>query len=615
MITYLIPSGPGTGGPAGDTTVVAKVGSETVTAQEVSKTVQSMTRNRQLPPELLSIYVPQTINQMINERAMAYEATRLGLRVSDEETDTALFDSMPPQLVKDGKIDGASLSALLQQQGISMAELRGSTARQVLINKLEQIVAQGVVVSPKDVENEYKRRNDKIKIEYVLLSTTKFQAEPSEAELQSYYNAHKAEFKVPEKRSYALVVLDPQKIGAGNVPTDAQLAADYSARRNDFQTPERVKARHILVKSDASNDAAMKTKAEGILKQINGGGDFAALAKANSDDPGSKEQGGELGFLVRGQTVPEFDKAAFTLNVGQTSGLIKTTYGYHIIQVEAHEQARLQPLEEVRGQLTVDYQKKLAGQQMQSLSDKAIAGLRKDPTHPEKAAEAVGTQLLRAENIQSGDPIPGVGTSKEFTDATAALRKGEITAGPVVMQDGKAVIAEVTDVQPARPSTFEEAKAEVRTKASEDKLKQIVDQKAAELVAKAQSMGGNLAAAAKALNLEFKTSNDVDRNGAIESVGNASSVSEAWTKPEGSLIGPLNVTGGKLVAKVVAKTGANMAELATQAETIKNELRQTRARERAQMFQVGLVDRLKSEGKVKVNEDVRTRLVSQYQRS
>ena len=617
MVTYLIPGGPGAGGAAGDNTVVAKVGSESVTAQEVGKAIQNMTRNRQLPPELLSIYVPQIINQIINERAMAYEADRLGLKVSAEETDTAIFDSMPPQLIKDGKIDGPTLNAMLQQQGVTMADLRSTTARQVLINKLEQIVAQGVVVSPKDVEAEFKRRNDKVKIEYVLLSPTKFQslAEPSEAELQAYYNSHKSEFSVPEKRSYALVVLDPQKIGANSIPTDAQLQAEYNSRREEFQTPERVKARHILVKSDASNDAAMKSKAEGLLKQINAGGDFAAIAKTNSDDPGSKDQGGELGYLVRGQTVPEFDKAAFTLAPGQTSGLIKTTYGYHIIQVEAHEQAHLQPLDEVKNQLMADFQKKAASQQMQSLSDKAIAELRKDSAHPEKAAQAVGTQLLRAENVQSGDPVPGVGTSKEFSDAVAALRKGEITAGPVVLQDGKAVVAEVTDLQPARPATFEEAKAEVRTKATDDKVKQIVDQKASELLAKAQSMGGNLAAAAKALNLDLKTSNDVDRNGAIESVGNASSVPEAWTKPEGSLLGPLSVPGGKVVAKVISRTPANTAELAAQAETIRNELRQTRARERAQMFQGGLIDRLKSEGKVKINEDVRSRLVAQYQRS
>ncbi len=616
MVTYLIPSGPGTGATA-DPTVVATVGSESVTAQEVSKTIQNMTRNRQLPAELLSIYVPQIIQQMINERAMAYEAERLGLKVSADETNTAIIDSLPPQLVKDGKVDGATLTSLLAQQGVSFSELQSTTSRQVLINKLEQIVAQGVVVSPKDVEAEYKRKNDKIKLEYALLAPARFQAqaEPNEAELTTFYNAHKAEFKVPEKKSYAIIVLDPQKIGAASMPTDAQLQAEYNARRNEFQTPERVKARHILVKSDASNDAAMKTKAEGLLKQITGGGDFAALAKANSDDPGSKEQGGELGFLVKGQTVPEFDKAAFTLNVGQTSGLIKTTYGYHILQVEQHEQAHLQSLDEVKVQLLIDYQKRVAGQQMQGLSDKAIAEVRKDAAHPEKAAEAVGMQLLKAENVQAGDPLPGIGTSKEFSDAVAALRKGEFTPGPVVLQDGKAVIAVVTDLQPSRPASLDEAKGEVRSKASEEKLKKIIDEKSKELYAKAQSMGGDLAKAAKALNLEVKTSNDVDRQGAIESVGTASTVAEAWAKPEGTLLAPLNVSGGTLIAKVVTKTPANMAELATQAETIKNELRQQRARERAQMFQEGLKDRLKTDGKLKINEDVVKRIVAQYQRS
>ena len=616
MITYLIPSGPDTGA-ATDPSVVATVGSESITAQDVNRTIQNMTRNRQLPPELLSIYVPQIIQQMINERAMAYEASRLGLKVSADETNTAIIDSLPPQVVKDGKVDGATLTALLQQQGVTFADLQSQTSRQVLIAKLEQIVAQGVLVSPKDVETEYKRKNDKVRIEYTLLAPTKYQsqAEPTEAELNAYYEAHKTEFRVPEKKSYAIIVVDPQKLASLNMPTDAQLQTEYSARRNDFQTPERVKARHILVKSDAANDAVMKVKAEGVLKQLQGGGDFAALAKANSEDPGSKDQGGELGFLVKGQTVPEFDKAAFTLNVGQTSGLIKTTYGYHIIQVQQHDQARLQPFEEVKVQLLMDFQKRVAGQQMQGLADKAVAECRKDPTHPEKAAEAVGMPLFKADNVQAGDPIPGLGTSKEFSDAVAPLRKGEVTAGPILLPDGKAVVAVVTDLQAARSANFDEAKAEARTKATDAKLQKLIEDKANELFAKAQSMGGDLAKAGKALNLEVKTSNDVDRQGAIESVGTASSVAEAWSKPEGSLLSPLNVTGGKLVAKVVAKIGANMAELGFQAETIKNELRQQKARERAQLFQDGLKDKLKADGKLKINDDVMKHILANYQRS
>jgi peptidyl-prolyl cis-trans isomerase D len=618
MVTYLIPgSGSGYGSDTADKTVVAKIGKDELTSLDVSRQVQAATRSQQLPPALLSIYVPQIVKQMIDERAMAYEADRLGLKVTPEETDSAIIDTLPPQLIKDGKVDGATLNAMLQQQGITLGELKSSTARQLLISKLGQIVAQGVVVSPAEIEKEFRHRNDKVKIEYALLAPAKYQsqAEPSGAGMKAYYDAHKAEFRVAEKKSFGIIILDPQKIGADIHPADAQLQAEYNNRRSEFQTPERVKARHILLKADASNDAQVKPKAEALLKQIQGGADFAKLARENSQDTGSAAQGGELpGWITKGQMVPEFEKATFSLPVGATSGLVKTTYGYHIIQVEAHEQPRLQPFEEVKNQLLADYQKRQANQQMQALADKAIAELRKDPLHPEKAAETAGATAIRAENIQAGDPIPGVGTAKEFDDATAALRKGEVTPGPVVPanQNGKAIIASVTDVQPAHPASFEEAGIEIRNKASQEKLNQLLDSKANELVARVKSMDGDLQKAAKSLGIEVKTSPDVDRNCAIESVGTASSVPDLFAKPAGSIVGPTTLSAGHLVAKIVSRTPANLADLAVQTASIRDELRQQKVRERAQFFEEGLRDRLKADGKLKVNQDVINRIVQSY---
>ncbi|MEP6716291.1 MAG: peptidyl-prolyl cis-trans isomerase [Terriglobia bacterium] len=620
MVTYLIPgSGGGFGsGNSADQTIVASIGKEEVTSRDVSRAVQNMTRSRQMPPELLSIYVPQIVKQIIDERTMAYEANRLGLRVTPEETDSAIIDTLPPELVKNGKVDGATLSALLQQQGMTMADLKASTARQLLVSRLEQIVAQGVVVSPRDIETEFRKRNDKAKIQYALLAPAKYQseAEPSEAEIKAYYEAHKADFKVAEKKSYAIITLDPQAIGARIQPTDAQLQADYNSRRNDFQTPERVKARHILLKIDAANtDAVVKPKAEALLKQVQAGGDFAKIAKENSQDTGSAVQGGELGFLVKGQTVPEFEKAAFALQPGQISGLVKSQFGYHIIQSEAHEQARLQPFDEVKPQLIADYQKRQASREMQSITDKVLAELKKDPLHPEKAAELANTTVTRAENVQAGDPIPGIGTSKEFDDGTAALRKGEVTPGPIVLQNGRAVLAVVTDVQPAHAASLEEAKADVKNKASQEKLNKLLDQKSNDLIAKAKTMDNDLEKAGKALNIEIKTSPDVDRQGSIESVGSTSSVPEIFTKPVGSLIGPVQVSGGRLIARIVSRTPANIAEMAAQANSIRDEIRQQRARDRAQIFQEGLRERLKADGKLKVHQDVIDGIVRNYQRT
>jgi peptidyl-prolyl cis-trans isomerase D len=616
MVTYLIPnSGQGYGGSAADPTVVAQVGKDQITSQEVSKAIQNMTRSRQLPPELLSIYVPQIVNGMINERMMAYEADRLGIKVTPEETDSAIVDTLPPELIKDGKVDGATLSAMLQQQGVTMNDIRSQTARQLLVNRLEQIIATGVVVSPRDIENEFRRKNDKVKLEYAVLTSARYQseAEPTDAEARAYFDSHKSDFKIPEKKSYALLILDPQQIGAQSMPTDAQLQSEYNSRKDDLRVPERVKVRHILLKVDASNpDATVKPKAEALLKQIQNGGDFADLAKKNSQDPGSGAQGGELGWIVKGQTVPEFEKSAFSLGVGQTSGLVKTTYGYHILQVEAHEQPHFQPFDEVKGQLIVDFQKRAAAEKMQSIADKAISELRKDPSHLDQIASSLGIQAMHADLVQPGEPIPGIGVSKEFDDAVAGLRKGEVTSGPISLQNGKAVIAAVTMIQPAHPATFDEVKVDAKNRAAKEKLDKLLVTKAQEFVAKINALNGDFDKAAKELKIEVKTSTDVDRQGAVEGVGTASTIPDAFSKPVGAIIGPQSVSGGELVAKIVSKTPANMAELPAKMASIRDELKQQKQRDRAQLFQDGLKARLTADGKVKIHQDVIARIVASY---
>jgi peptidyl-prolyl cis-trans isomerase D len=613
MVTYLIPTTGSDSGSTADRTVVATIGKQDLTSQEVTKAIQLLTRNRQIPPELLSIYVSQTVQQMISDRALAYEAARLGIRVSSDETDNAIMDSLPAEATKGGKVDSAMMAAVLQQQGLSMADLKDDTARQILISRLRQIVNEGVVVSPREIADEFHRKNDKVRLDYALIAPAKFQAEaePSEAEIKAYYDAHKSSFQTPERHSLAIVLIDPAKVAIQQV-TDAVLQKEYAANIDKYKTPERVQARHILIKSDASNDAAKKAKAEGVLKQIQAGGDFAKLAKENSDDPGSAAMGGELGFIVKGQTVPEFEKSAFSLQPGQTSGLVKTTYGYHIIQVEKHEQAHTQAFEEVRPQLFQEYVQRTQQAQLEQLADKAVAEMRKDPAHPEKAAEAVGGTVIRAENIQAGDPIPGIGVSKDITDAAAPLRKGEVAAGPVVLPGNKVAIVSVTDYQAAHPATLDEVRADVRNKASQDKLQEIVNKKAAELAAKAQANGGDLAKAAKEMGIEVKTSPDVNRQAAIEGIGSASSLPDAFTKPVGAVFGPVAVPGGKVVAKIVAKTPADLGELPAQSSTIRDELRQAKSRDRNTMFEDGLKKRLQDEGKMKIHQDVISRLLASY---
>jgi len=615
MCLYLIPgSGSYAGGGTGDDSVVASIGNQTLTAQEITQAIRRMTQAGQIPPDLLSIYAPQVVQQAINERMMAWKASDMGFKVSNDEADNAIVDSLPAQYVKNGKVDPAILAQVLQNQGVTLADFRADTARQLMISRLESVVASGVVVSGAEVEKEYHQRNDKVKVQYAVLSGTDFakETEPTDAEIQTYYNDNKQKFQVPDKRSLAVIVLDPAQIGAGIQVTDAQLHSEYKNRLSDFQTPERVQARHILLKTDGSNDAAVKAQAEDLLKQIKAGADFAKLAKEKSQDPGSAANGGELGWITRGQTVPEFEKAAFSMKVGETSDLVKTSYGYHIIQVEAHEQAHVQPFDDVKSQLTTELQKQGATKLMQDASDKVVAELRKDPEHPQKAADDVHGFLVNVDNIQPSEPIPGIGVSKELYDAVAALKKDEVTLGPVVLQDGRALLAVVTNVVPAHQGTLDEVRADVKTQAQAQKSQKVVLAKANELLSKAQSMGGDLEKAAKAMNITLKTSNDVARADAIEQVGTASGVPDIFTKPVGSLVGPASVTGGQFVGKILSQTPADPAGLAAQRQKITDDLHTQKARDRATFFAQGLRDALVASGKLKIHQDVIDRIIATY---
>jgi peptidyl-prolyl cis-trans isomerase D len=614
MLVYLIPSS-GTGGPTtGNDAVVAQIGSDKVTATEINQTIREMTQSRQLPAALLSIYAPQVIQQAINERALAWKAGQMGMKVSSDEAENAIIDSIPAQYVKDGKVDPAVLNSVLQQNNMTLADMRTAKIREMLVARLEELVSGGVVVTSQEVEKEYHQRNDKVKIQYAVLSDADFRkdSEPTEAEIQSWYDSNKQSFQVPDKRSLAVIVLDPAKIGAGIQITDAQLRSAYNNQQADFTTPERVQARHILLKSDASNDAAVKAKAEALLKQLQGGADFGKMAKEKSEDPGSAAQNGELGWVEKGRMVPEFEKATFALKRGEMSGLVKTVYGYHIIQVEAHEQAHVKPFDEVKAQLTADLQKQAAANAMQNLSDKAVAGLRQDPAHPEKTADAVGGTLVQVPDIEASEPIPGIGVSRELFDAVAALKKGEVTLGPVVLQDGRALIAVVTNLTPAHLGTLDEVKTEVKDKAQQAKLQKIVAAKAAELVSKTQSMGGDLEKAAKSMAITVKTSVDVSRQDPIESVGTASIIPNLFTKPVGTILGPDSVPTGQLVTKIIAITPADAAGLVQQRSKIQDDLKQQKIRDRVTFFQQGLRESLTASGKLKINQEVIDQILASY---
>ncbi|MCU1276220.1 MAG: PpiC-type peptidyl-prolyl cis-trans isomerase [Bryobacterales bacterium] len=613
MVTYLIPSY-GSGDRAQDT-VVAQIGKDTITMRDAQLAIQGVLKGRSVPPELVSLYVPQVIEQMITERTLAYEAQRLGLKVSDEDTFNVIRINMP-QLFPDGKFVGRdTYAAMLAQQNLSIPEFEGDTARQILVNRLRQVVVEGTIVTPAEIQQEFRRRNEKVSIEYVKISPEKMKAEVqvTPAEMKDYFEKNRMTFPVPEKRSVAILMIDQSKLEQALSPAEADLRKAYDADKDKFRTPERVKVRHILLKTSGKapeEDAKMKAKADDLLKQIKGGADFAELARKNSEDPSSAVKGGDLDWIVRGQTVKPFEDATFSLKPKETSNVVKTEYGYHIIQVLDHEQAHLKTFDEVKAQLSNEYRKQRVNQALQDLLDRVQAALKKEP--PEKVAKDQNlAPPTVVQNIAPGDPLPEIGVNKDFEQSIAGLQKGEVSQ-PVSLPQNRIAMAVVTNVIPTHPAAFEEAQARIRQTLEQQKADQLTSKRADELLAKANGMNGDLAKAAKSMGLEVKTPGPVDRSGAVEGLGQAGYVSQAFTKPDGAVFGPIALPDGRVIVKVLSHIAPDMSQLEAQRSGVRDELKSKKARERNELFEAGLREQLIKEGKVKIHQDVVNRLVANY---
>lgn len=611
MVGYLIPQ---TGAAdAGGTDMLARIGDQKVTTLDAQQALSAAMQGRQVPPELMAFYAPTLVEQLIDERAMAYESQRLGIQVSDDEVNAAVRTQLPPGLIKkDGSIDQDTLGQLLAQRNHTVGEFIDDTRRRIAVQKLRQLATGSIIVAKGDVEAEYKHRNEKVKVDYVLIKPAMLekQVEASPAELQDYYNKNKNIFQTPEERNAVLVVLDSAKLEQSVNPTEADLRSVYNSSLDRFRTPERVKVRHILLKTHAEkhDDAQVEARAQDLLKQIRAGGDFAELAKKNSEDTASAVRGGELDWISRGQTVKPFEDSAFSLKPGETSNLVKTIYGFHILQVEQKESAGVKQFAEVKDTLAAEYKKRKANEMMQSLADKIAADLKKDPAHPEKAAIDNSAQLVRVQNLKGGDPFPEIGVNAELHTALNGLKPNEV-APPVTVTGNKVVIAQLTGVVPAHPSPFETVKSQVEASVRQRKLNDLLGKKANELAAKAKAEGNDLAKAAKEMDFEVKTSNDVDRQGAIEGLGSARSIDQSFTSPVGALVGPIPAGDGRAVCKVVAHTPADMAQFASQETPIRNELKDKIARDRMALFEAGVRKHLEDDGKLKINKENLNRLL------
>jgi len=614
MLFYLIPGGPGASSGAGEN-VVASIGNEKITSIDVQRAVQNVTRGqRNLPKGLLAMYVPMIVNQMIEGKAMAYKAHEMGLQISDVQLADNIQTQVAPAM--GGKFDLAVYQSLLAQQGLTVADFEKSQREALLATRLENLESQSMIVSEQDAKAEYQRKNLKVGLQYIAFDPKDFASKVNgnPTALKAYFDKTRYQFKTQEKRNFDLLVGATAGFVQNAKISDADLQKQYQDGIDSYRVPERVQVRHILIKTQGKPKdqvATLKGKADDLLKQLQQGGDFAELAKKNSEDPGSGQKGGELGWIVRGQTVPNFEKSAFGLNPGQMSDVIETEYGYHIIQVEAKQPAHTQSFDEVKPQLLAEAQKQAGGDELKRAMDAARAEILRTPAQAEAIAKKYNLKFFKLDNFTAGQSMPEVNPQTAVNNAVFTTPKGGVTDVIDLGTQGKDAFAVVKNIAPARAAEYAEVQDQVAQNYAAAEATRLAEEAAKSAAARARK-GESLEALAKEYGGQVKTAAPFTADGAAEGIGAASLLSAAFKANVGDIVGPVAAQNGQFVCKVSQKVPADMSQFAQNKDAIMQTLTQQRQQLQQPLFRNSIVSELKRRGKITINQAALDRIAGSY---
>jgi peptidyl-prolyl cis-trans isomerase D len=620
MVVYLIPGLTGQSASGADTYAVVYPhwysrilsSGDVITQDKVTQATQERVQ-QQYPqyagnPMIMNLIQSQVGQQIVQQQILLAEAAKLGIHATDSDVLNYLHTGQAGQvLFPNGKFIGTDQYANLIQSrfNISVAEFENNVKTDITIRRLEALVTAGVTVSDQEVRDTYRKANVKIKFDYAVISSDDLrnQINPSDDELQAFFkkNAVRYANAVPEERTITYFAFTPSDLPGGMPQVSQQeIQQYYNQHQSDYQVPEQAKSRHILISvapgADAKTDAAAKAKAEDILKQIQAGASFAAMAKKYSDDPGSKDTGGELGFAQRGRMVPAFDTAIFTQKIGDIK-IIKTQYGYHIVQVEAREAAHTQPLSEVQTTIQATLLRdKLAKAQeayARELTSEAIKnGL-------QKTAAAHHLQVVTTPPVSQQGVISALPDSTQVLAKAFQSKEGD-PAQFATTGEGYAVF-QVTGVTPAHAPTFADWKSHVLDDYRAEKLPALLSQKTTELAEKAHAMN-DLAKAAKEEGATVKTSDLVNETGQVPDLGEVGQVApQLFEMKPGNISGPINAGRTGVVAKLVDKQEPTPDEIAKNFDQTRDALLDQRRNEAFEIFASNVINRYKKSGRVEFN--------------
>ena len=446
----------------------AKVNGESIPAEQIRSAWQQRQGELQqamrdeLPPALVKEEQAKLLNDTVRREVLVQHVNKMGYRVSDQAIVSQL--EKIPALQVDGRFSRDRYAALLRQQGTSEAEFEIQFRRDLEIGQLQNGVGISAFATPGEVRRRIELEGETRDVDYVTVPAAKFagQAVVNPADVSASYEKNKANYVTQETVSLQYLQLKLADVASGVPVTEEGLRQYYEQVAPErFQDPERRRARHILIES-GSDDAAAKKKADDVYAQAKAGGDFAKLAAQYSDDPGSKGQGGELGWSTRESFVKPFADALFAMQAGEVRGPVKTQFGYHVIQLEEVQAAHQRSFDEVRAELEAEYRNEQAQslfyEKSQQLADESFSSL----SELDSVAKKLGLQVqtVEAYTRKGGGPF---GADRKVIEAVFSddVLQQRQNSPAINFGDDSAIVLRVTDYKPSAQRTLDEMRPEI----------------------------------------------------------------------------------------------------------------------------------------------------------
>lgn len=620
MVIYLIPGLAGLGSSAPDTYAVVYPhwysrwfsSGDTVSQTRVEQMTrqQIMQRSPQYAdnPMILQFMEAQVGQQLVQQAVLLQAAHRLGIHASDDDVRQFLQTGPTGQvLFPDGKFIGqeAYASLISDRLNMSVAQFEENIKNEIAIRRLQSLITAGVTVGDQEVRDTYRKNNIKIKFDYAIVSSDDLlkTINPSDSDLEAFFKKNAARYAnaVPEERKIAYFAFTPNDVPGGvPQPTQQQIEQYYNDHKADYSVPEQAKSRHILIKvapgADAKTDAAAKAKAEDILKQLKAGGSWKDLAKKYSDDPGSKDSGGELGFAQRGRMVPEFDNAIFTQKIGDIQ-IVKSQFGYHIVQVEDRQTAHTQPLNEVLPQIQATMVRDASAQAQQKYAQDLTSEAIKNGL--EKTAAAHHLEVVTTPPVEESGVIASLPSSTQLLSKAFGSKQSD---PPQFAPTGEGyAIFQVTGVVPAHAPTFADWKSHVLDDYRNEKLPSLLSQKTQELAEKAKNEH-DLAKAAKEVGATVKTSDLVGATDQVPDLGQLGQVApQLFDLSVGNISGPINAERNGIVAKIDDKQEPSADEIQKNFDQSRDEILNERREEAFNIFLSDVMNDYKRHNLIRIN--------------